>query len=161
MYIKHMKVKKKTKTGADKTRYDEIPPTPGLLRDTAVALPSDEETMLRTQIYLSRIEHEFVQREAGRRNLPMAAVIRQFIDEKMEAPDNAWTSNPMLSPSAEDPAWEGHEDGAINHDHYIYGTPKKYVKSRGKWVDAPSLPEDYYDKPVAGPAFAAKPEKAS
>ena len=26
------------------------------------------------------------------------------------------------------------EDAAINHDHYLYGTPKKYLKKRGKWV---------------------------
>jgi hypothetical protein len=151
-----MKTKKTAKTGGDKLRYTDTPATPGLLREAALALPSEEETMLRTQIYLSRTEHEFVQREAGRRNLPMAAVIRQFIDEKMEAPDNAWTANPMLSPSAEDPAWEGHEDGSINHDHYIYGSPKKYVKGKTKWVEAPPLPEDYYDK---APAFEAKPEK--
>ena len=28
----------------------------------------------------------------------MAAVIRGFIDEKMEIPEDAWTNNPMLRP---------------------------------------------------------------
>jgi len=114
--------------------------------------------MVRTQIYLSRAEHEFVQREAGRRNLPMAAVIRQFIDDKMEAPDNAWTNNPMLAPSAEDPSWEGREDAAINHDNYIYGTPRKFVKRAGKWVEAPALPEDYKDPSLA--SSSPRPEKS-
>ena len=27
----------------------------------------------------------------------MAAVIRNFIDEKMEIPEDAWTNNPMLA----------------------------------------------------------------
>ncbi len=36
------------------------------------------------------------------------------------------------------------EDGAINHDHYIYGAPKKWMKRKGQWVEAPPLPEDYY-----------------
>jgi hypothetical protein len=155
-----MKKKKTTKTGSGASQYDETQSRPGLLRDAAIALPTDEEAMIRTQIYVSRAELEFVQREAGRRNVPMAAVIRQFIDDKMEAPDNAWTNNPMLAPSAEDSAWEGHEDGAINHDHYIYGTPKKFVKSNGKWVEAPSLPEDYQDNPGLRPASGKLREKS-
>ena len=160
MYIRRVKTKKTDKGGADMFRYDDPPSGPALLRDAALALPPEDETMVRTQIYLSKSELEFVQREAGRRNQPMAAVIRQYIDEKMEAPENAWTQNPMMAPSVEDPAWEGHEDGAINHDHYIYGTPKKYVKSKGKWVEAAPLPEDYYDNPGGGTAFEAKPQKA-
>ncbi len=116
--------------------------------------------MVRTQIYLSRAEQEFVQREAARRNVPMAAVIRQFIDERMEAPDNAWTNNPMLAPSTEDPEWVGHQDAAINHDHYVYGAPKKFIKSRGKWVEAPPLPEDFYDAPGDHNARGSKLEKS-
>jgi hypothetical protein len=40
-------------------------------------------TMVRTQIYLTRAEHDFLQREAGRRAQPMSVVIRSIIDEKM------------------------------------------------------------------------------
>ena len=36
------------------------------------------------------------------------------------------------------------EDGAINHDHYIYGCPKKWMKRKGQWVETPPLPDDYY-----------------
>ena len=52
--------------------------------------------MVRTQIYLSRTEHTFLLTEAGRRNIPVAALIRGFIDEKMEIPKDAWANNPML-----------------------------------------------------------------
>src|SRR5581483_668047 len=115
MYSRRMKTKKSGKNV--RVHYDDLPPRqPQALRDAAMAVP-EEEAMVRTQIYLSKAEMEFVQREGARRGLPMAAVIRQYIDEKMEAPDSAWTHNPMLSPSVEDPSWEGHEDGAINHDH--------------------------------------------
>jgi len=143
-------------------RRDDAPGAAGILREAAVSYEAEpaEEAMVRTQIYLSRTEHEFVQREAARRNEPMAAVIRRFIDERMETPDNAWTNNPMLAPSAEDASWEGHEDAAINHDHYIYGAPKRFVKSKGKWVEAPPLPEDYYDNPASGQAHDAKIERA-
>ena len=115
--------------------------------------------MVRTQIYLNQEEYDFVQTEARRGNESMAAVIRNFIDEKMEIPEDAWTNNPMLRPTPHDPDWEGHEDGAINHDHYLYGAPKSWVKQNGKWVEAPPLPEDYFDNPASANAYDAMIEK--
>jgi len=64
----------------------------------------------------------------------MAAVIRSFIDEKMQLPVDAWSKNPMLDPTPDDPEFHLPEDAAINHDHYLYGTPRKYVKVKGQWV---------------------------
>lgn len=90
--------------------------------------------MVRTQIYLSRSEHEFVRAEARRRDEPMASVIRSFIDEKMTLSEEDWAANPLLQPPVEDPAYVARPDGAVNHDHYISGGPKKYKKIRGKWV---------------------------
>ena len=109
--------------------------------------------MIRTQIYLNKHEYDFVQREASRRDEPMAAVIRNFIDEKMEIPEDAWTNNPMLEPTPHDPEWKGHEDGGINHDHYIYGCPKKWIKVKGKYIEAPPLPDDYYENRASGDAY--------
>jgi hypothetical protein len=109
--------------------------------------------MIRTQIYLNKHEYDFVQTEAKRRNEPMAAVIREFIDEKMEIPEDAWTNNPMLRPTPHDPDWKGHEDGGINHDHYIYGCPKKWIKVKGKYVEAPPLPDDYYENRASSKAY--------
>jgi hypothetical protein len=102
--------------------------------------------MVRTQIYLSHAEHEFVLGEAGRRKLPMAAVIRQYIDEQMEIPDVAWANNPMLQATDDETA--GPEDGSLNHDHYVYGAPKRFVKKDGAWAKAAALPDDYFDAPA-------------
>jgi hypothetical protein len=102
------------------------------LREVAAAPYSAEESMIRTQVYLTRSEHAFLQAEASRRNQPMAAVLRSFIDEKMRIPDEAWANNPMLAPTPSDPDYEGREDASVNHDHYVYGGPKKYGKARGR-----------------------------
>ncbi len=96
--------------------------------------------MVRTQIYLEPTEHDFVRREACRRAEPMAAVIRAYIREKMTLPEDAWQRNPLLEPTVEDPTAPKCEDGSINHDHYIYGTPKKYKTAGGKWKWIP-LPQ--------------------
>ena len=92
-----------------------------------------DKGMLRTQVYLTHAEHQFLQREAVRRGEPMSAFLRRIIDEKMAIPADAWTNNPMLEPTPDD-EFEGPEDGSLNHDHYAYGAPKKYKKVRGKWV---------------------------
>ncbi len=117
------------------------------------AAPTESEPMVRTQIYLSRGEYDFLQAEAALRGEPMAALIRSFVDEKMSIPEEVWENNPLLAPPVRDPDWEGHEDGAINHDHYIYGCPKKWVKKNGKWVEAPPLPEDYYTNDASHRAY--------
>ena len=109
--------------------------------------------MVRTQIYLTRAEHDFLQAESARRSEPMAAVIRSFIDEKMEMPEDAWTNNPMLEATPHDPSFVGHEDGGINHDYYSYGTPRRWMKRNGRWVKSPPLPEDYYSNPKSRLAY--------
>jgi hypothetical protein len=100
----------------------------------AVSPPVGSAAMIRTQIYLSRPEYDFIQAEAAQRREPMAAVIRSYIDEKMQLPEAAWAENPMLKPTPRDTKLALPEDAAINHDHYLYGTPKKYIKAKGKWV---------------------------
>jgi hypothetical protein len=87
--------------------------------------------MIRTQIYLSREEHQFLQSEASRRGITMAGIIRGLVDEKMSVPAPIWENNPLLE---ETPSVEGfgHQDGAQNHDHYIYGSPKVEPPKAGK-----------------------------
>jgi hypothetical protein len=87
--------------------------------------------MVRTQIYLSRNEHQFLQSEASRQGVTMAGIIRALVDEKMSVPAPIWANNPLLE---ETPTVEsfGHPDGARNHDHYIYGSPKLDPKKPGK-----------------------------
>ncbi len=114
---------------------------------------SGSSGMVRTQIYLSREEHAFVQAEAARLGEPMAAIIRSFIDEKMQLPEEAWTDNPMLRPTPVDPGFEMPADAAINHDHYLSGAPRKWIKVRGSWVEAPPLPADYYENETSYAAY--------
>ena len=96
------------------------------------------QPMVRTQIYLSSRQQEFLQRQAQREGETMAGMIRRFIDEKMEVPADAWKNNSLLEPAPEDPANDLPEDASINLDHYVYGSPKAFKKVRGKWV--PSRP---------------------
>ncbi len=121
-------------------KYSSAPKPPDVLRDLPALTRGLNESvgMVRTQIYLTRTEHGFIEAEAARRGETMAAVIRSCIDDKMRVPDNAWAANPMLEPTPSDAGLELPEDAAINHDHYLYGTAKKYLKKRGKWVPAES-----------------------
>lgn len=146
MYTGGMKRQKKSKYPAHKGSAIE-------LKETAVAGEIKEAPMIRTQIYLNKEEHEFVRREAARHDEPMAAVIRRFIDEKMEIPEDAWTNNPIFKPWPEDPDWQSPPDAAINHDHYLYGCPKKWIKVKGQYIEAPPLPDDYYENPLSSKAY--------
>lgn len=115
------------------TKYPASTSEPLVLKD-ALALPPDPPAMVRTQIYLTQAEYHFLQAESQRRSEPMAAVLRAIVDEKMEMPANAWAENPMLQATPKDSKFDLPEDAAINHDHYLYGTPKKYGKVKGHWV---------------------------
>jgi len=121
-------------------KYSSAPKPPDVLRDLPALTRGLNESvgMVRTQIYLTRTEHGFIEAEAARRGETMAAEIRGCIDDKMRVPDTAWAANPMLEPTPSDAGLELPEDAAINHDHYLYGTAKKYLKKRGKWVLAES-----------------------
>jgi len=137
-------------------KYPKTSAAPLEVNEAALAFQTETGPMVRTQIYLSKGEYDFVQAEASRRHEPMAAVIRAFIDEKMEIPEDAWTNNPMLEPTPHDPNWVGHEDGGINHDHYVSGCPKKWIKVNGKYIEAPPLPEDYYSNRQSHEAYDQK-----
>lgn len=119
------------------------PDEPMVLRDDVAPFKAanEPEAMVRTQIYLTREEHRFLQGESTRIGQPMAAVIRGFIDEKMQIPEDAWLNNPLLEPTPMDPDYDGKEDASLNHEHYAYGAPKKYEKRKGKWVLLPPLDE--------------------
>src|SRR5689334_23072401 len=149
--------------GRLKRKSKFYPSTPGsepqVLKEAQVAFdPAPSGAMVRTQIYLSRAEYDFLQVQARRREEPMAAVIRSYIDEKMQVPQEVWENNPLLAPPA-DPGFIGPEDGAINHDHYVHGAPKKWMKRKGQWVPAPALPADYYTDPKSAAAYNRGLEK--
>ena len=134
-------MKKATKYTAPATKSD-------VLKEALPVLPGTDKpgsAMVRTQVYLTQAEYDFLQAESSRRDEPMAAILRSFVDEKMAVPVDAWTNNPMLRPAVAEPDWDSPADAAINHDHYLYGAPKKWIKVNGQWVEAPPLPDDYYE----------------
>lgn len=99
------------------------------LRD-ALLVPPPEPELLRTQVYLTREEHQFLQAEANRMDTSMASILRGIIDERMRVPEKGWSSNPLLAGPVEDSRFEGHEDGALNHDVYIYGKPPELARRK-------------------------------
>jgi len=103
------------------------------LRDRPAVYKS-EAAMVRTQIYLTKAEHDFLSREGERTGNGLSGVLRSIIEEKMSIPEDAWTKNPMLEPTVEDEVCDLPEDASLNHDYYAYGGAKKYKKVRGKWV---------------------------
>lgn len=121
--------------GMKKAKHTALPDA---LHDRSEPIQA-EETMVRTQVYLTPAEHEFLSREAELRGTGMSAVLRSIIDDKMRIPDDAWANNPMLEPTPDIPGYTGPEDGAINHDHYVYGSSKKYQKRHGQWALLPPI----------------------
>ena len=115
------------------------PNEPTELKEAVAEYRTTPAAMVRTQIYLSKPEYDFLQAEGKRRDEPMAAVLRGFIDEKMRVPDEVWENNPLLDPPVNDPDYKRRGDGVVNHDHYIYGGAKKYKKVKGKWALQPPL----------------------
>jgi hypothetical protein len=160
-----MKMKRNSKTGnqAPAASVSCREPAPlskeGLVLNDALpsTFPTEEQPMIRSQIYLSRGEHEFLLNESVRTAQSMAAVIRSFVDEKMRVPDSTWANNSLLAPPA-DPSFSGPEDGVINHDHYVYGGPKKWARRRNQWMEAPPVPEDYHSNPASAIAHDRKVE---
>lgn len=118
----------------------EVPPPYYSAADLAPEAPP-AESMVRTQIYLTRSEHEFLTLEADRRGEPMSAFLRRIIDERMQLPEAAWNRNPMLDETPDVEGWTGHEDGALNHDHYVYGGAKKYERTAQGWELQPPIKE--------------------
>lgn len=76
---------------------------------------------VRTQIYLSEEQRDFLNRESKRTGQSMAELIRQYITERMNPSEDIWDTNTLLSPAPEDPAFVGNEDGSVATDAIIYG----------------------------------------
>jgi len=74
--------------------------------------------MRRTQVSLREDEHTFVRREAKRRQISMAAMIRELIRERMEARVRVPADHPFRAIIG-----LGRGDGASvseKHDEYLY-----------------------------------------
>jgi len=80
------------------------------------------QALVRTQVFLSKGHRDFLNREAGRRGLSMAELLRSWIDEKMNPTADSWEDNPLLDETPVDPDLEGHADGSVRSDAHIYGS---------------------------------------
>ncbi|MGB0991746.1 MAG: hypothetical protein ACPG32_04675 [Akkermansiaceae bacterium] len=84
---------------------------------------SDHSEMIRTQVYLTSDQREFLQREGKRTGVSMAEALRRIILEKMQpsGPEvAAWLGNPLLEEVEKDPSFMG--TGSTDLDAGIYGS---------------------------------------
>ena len=75
--------------------------------------------MKRTQISLTEHEYDFVRREARRRRMSMAAVLRELVRDRMRRQSRLPSDHPLRNIIA-----LGRGDGAPvseKHDEYLYG----------------------------------------
>jgi len=95
------------------------------------------ENMVRTQVYLPQTTHRALVERAEKHGLTMAVQIRAALDEYLQRAQDA-EEGVILQP--DDPIFKmigifdsGLPDIAVNHDHYLYGTPKR-DRATGEFV---------------------------
>jgi len=90
----------------------------------------DVYTMKRKQIYLTEEQERRLKELAVDRRVPEAALIREalnaFLDEHSFKGFDRMEDSPLWALVGLVDSPEGPTDGALNHDHYLYGGPKKY-----------------------------------
>ncbi len=86
--------------------------------------------MKRKQVYLEEEQDRAIKRIAQQRGVSGALILREALTEYL-----AGHEPPEVERPEDHPLWgiigmiddaEGPTDMSINHDHYIYGGPKKY-----------------------------------
>ena len=112
------------------------------------------ENMVRTQVYLSRDIYERLQKRAEENDLTLAVQVREALVDYLERTDAA--EAPILR--ADDPIFQmigaassKEGDLSVNHDHYLYGWPKREPAS------APARPQAQEKRTV----YKAKRKKSA
>ena len=72
----------------------------------------------RTQIYLTAEQYAFLCRQAEKKSLSIAEIIRQLINEKMPK-DRDYEDNPLFNLGRKRLTM-GRKMGSLNHDEYLY-----------------------------------------
>ena len=87
------------------------------------------DNMVRTQVYLPQATYNALVERAQQEGLTMASQIRAALDTYLQRAE-AEEQGAILRP--DDPIFQmigmadsGLTDVALNHDHYLYGTPKR------------------------------------
>jgi len=93
--------------------------------------------MVRTQVYLPQATYDALVERAREQGLTMAVQIRAALDEYLRRSESE-DEGAILQP--DDPIFKmmgifdsGLTDVALNHDHYLYGAPKRNVAT-GQFV---------------------------
>jgi len=85
-----------------------------------------ETQTIKTQIQLPKVLYDLLMRRASEMDSSLSELVKRAIDKYLDPtqPTNIFTED--------DPLWEivGSAeseiiDGSVNHDHYIYSTPKR------------------------------------
>ena len=91
------------------------------------------ENMVRMQVYLPRDIYERLQKRAAAHTLTLAVQIRTALEDYLERSEAE--DEPILRP--DDPIFEmigmfssKEGDLSVNHDHYLYGAPKREIVER-------------------------------
>lgn len=94
---------------------------------------------IRTQIYLDAQQVQWLKLEATHRRTTMSGLVRDAIGHIAERERRRvdWANDPItkLLREIESGKWAGSgktgpHDGAVEHDHYIYGVPKLKDRER-------------------------------
>jgi hypothetical protein len=87
------------------------------------------ENMVRTQVYLPREIYDRLQRRAAKQALTLAVQIREALEDYLERVESQADDGVL---HADDPIFQmigmfdsGVGDLSVNHDHYLYGFPKR------------------------------------
>ena len=84
---------------------------------------SVQEELVRTQVYLSVEQRDFLRDEGQKHGVSMAAALRKIINERMKPAVVSWEGNPLLDDVVVDPGFKstGKGFGSIDADASIYG----------------------------------------
>ena len=87
------------------------------------------ENMVRFQVYLPRSTYERLQKRAARHELTLATQVRAALDDYLERAESQADDGIL---HADDPIFQmiglfssKEGDLSVNHDHYLYGWPKR------------------------------------
>lgn len=86
------------------------------------------ENMVRTQVYLPRDIYQRLQKRAEENDLTLAVQVREALVDYLERTDAAeapilLAGDPLFQLIGAASSQEG--DLSVNHDHYLYGWPKR------------------------------------
>jgi len=76
------------------------------------------KTEIRTQIYLTREEYEYLSQQSEKRQSSIAEVVRQLIEEKMPK-EKDYEDNPLFAIGKKGLSM-GRKEGSVKHDDSLY-----------------------------------------